>query len=398
MKTKPSFFRMACEEPFRAFFPLGLLAGICGVMLWPLFFAGVDPIYPGTTHARLMIEGFLGAFVLGFLGTAGPRLTGTPHFTAGELFSLLAFYGATVSAHIAGLYWLGDTLFLALLVVYAAFMGWRFAKREDLPPPGFVLVGLGFLGAIAGAGCLALSEIAGNHGVMLPKVMTGGGILLNQVWVLFLVLGVGSFLLPKFLEIKGQPEFVESRTPPPGWAKHAIFAGVVGLVITALFLLDLFVDAPCLTALGRFISAAAFLFSQIPMHRTAAPRVTITRWLHVSMGFTLLGLLFPVVWPLQHVADLHVIFIGGFSLITMTVATRVVLGHSGFGRLFSMPLPFLAGAALLLSGSMVLRFSADFVIPLRGGWISVAAYCWMAGAVLWGWRVLPKVRITDSGD
>jgi uncharacterized protein involved in response to NO len=396
MKPKSTFLKMACEEPFRAFFPLGLLAGVSGVMLWPLYFSGIYSFYPGLMHSRLMVEGFLGAFIFGFLATAGPRLTGTPHLSRGELISFLVLYGATLGAHIAGRTWLGDTLFLSLLLTYASRMGLRFTKRDDLPPPGFVLVGLGFLAAIAGAGSLAASEIGGEHGIALPETMLVGGTLLNQVWVLLLVLGVGSFLLPKFLELPDRPQFPESRTPTPGWAKHAVFAAAVGLSLVALSMLDLFVYAPRLIAFGRFGIAVAFLFTQIPLHRTTAPRVTITRCLHLAMLLALLGLLFPVAWPFQRVAGLHVLFIGGFTLITLTVATRVILGHSGFGKLFSMRLPFLFGAALLLVSAMVLRSGADFILPWRGGAINAAAYCWVAGAALWAWRVLPKVRITDS--
>jgi uncharacterized protein involved in response to NO len=45
---------------------------LIGAALWPPFYAGRLTFYPNLTHARLMIECFGGAFVTGFLGTAGP--------------------------------------------------------------------------------------------------------------------------------------------------------------------------------------------------------------------------------------------------------------------------------------------------------------------------------------
>ena len=69
-------WRMVLEEPYRVFFPLGMLAGIWGVLMWPMFYAGWLKFYPGEAHTRMMIGGFMGAFVLGFLGTAFPRLAG----------------------------------------------------------------------------------------------------------------------------------------------------------------------------------------------------------------------------------------------------------------------------------------------------------------------------------
>src|ERR1043165_5313341 len=62
------------KEPFRVFFPAGVLAGITGVALWPLYFWGVTQFYPGQLHARIMACGLFGGFIFGFLGTAMPRM------------------------------------------------------------------------------------------------------------------------------------------------------------------------------------------------------------------------------------------------------------------------------------------------------------------------------------
>jgi uncharacterized protein involved in response to NO len=60
------------REPFRVFFPAGVLGGIVGVALWPLYFTHVTEFYPGLGHARIMACGLFGAFIFGFLGTAIP--------------------------------------------------------------------------------------------------------------------------------------------------------------------------------------------------------------------------------------------------------------------------------------------------------------------------------------
>src|ERR1051325_2550562 len=62
------------REPFRIFFPAGVLAGIVGVALWPLYFTNVLELYPGLGHARIMACGLFGGFIIGFLGTAMPRM------------------------------------------------------------------------------------------------------------------------------------------------------------------------------------------------------------------------------------------------------------------------------------------------------------------------------------
>ncbi|MDB6174477.1 MAG: hypothetical protein JWL59_3788 [Chthoniobacteraceae bacterium] len=389
MVRPPSFFELCRAEPFRIFFPLGLLVGISGVSLWPLYFSGLHKFYPGVMHARMMIEGFLGAFVLGFLGTAMPRLTGTGPFSRLELTTLLALYIGAVGTHIAERYLAADCIFLALLITFALLMGKRFTRRTDLPPPGFLLVIFGFFNAIAGTALL----IHGSLGEGSAHSALFGTQLLYQGFVLYLVLGVGGFLLPRFLQLP-EPEFPESRTPSPEWNKRAAFALAIGFLLLATFAADLW--APRWMALTRAILAGTFLFTQIPFHRNVIPRLTLTAGLLAALFFIVIGLVFPALWPAQRVAADHMVFIGGFTLLTLTVATRVVLGHGGQSHLFTTGLPFLKNTILLLLAGMILRVAGDFIPANRGSLLSYASYLWMFAAILWGWCVLPKVRISDQ--
>ena len=84
------------HEPFRIFFPAGVLAGITGVALWPLYFGGVTQMYPGIGHARIMACGLFGAFILGFLGAAMPRMLSTKPLRPTEVFPLVLLHGAMV--------------------------------------------------------------------------------------------------------------------------------------------------------------------------------------------------------------------------------------------------------------------------------------------------------------
>jgi uncharacterized protein involved in response to NO len=394
LDQKPSYLQLCYQEPFRIFFPLGILMGIAGVSLWPLYFTGLYKFYPGVMHARVMMEGFLGAFIVGFLGTAGPRLTGTPHFSRGELWSLLALYAGAVGSQFAGRPFAGDAIFLVLLLTFVARLGRRFSQRTVIPPPSFALVAFGFLNAIAAVVLLLI----GASGEGNPRCALLGSMLLNQGFVLYLVLGIGGFLLPRILKLPPKPEFPESRTPPPGWRPAAIFAASIGLVLFASFVFEVLSGAARSAALIRFLAAGVFLASEIPAHRSAAPRLTIIICLRAALVFILAGLLFPVFWPMQRVAGMHVVLIGGFSLITFTVATRVVLGHSGFGHLFPTRLPFLIGTALLLICGMALRITGDFMFMQRGSLLGDASYLWMLAAAIWSWQVLPKVRIADPED
>lgn len=388
---RPRYFQLCPAEPFRIFFPIGMLFGISGVSLWPLYLLGIHTsFYPGLMHARVMIEGFLGAFVLGFLGTALPRILGTASLTRWELWTLVVLHLTATGLHIGLQPFLGDRVFLALLLFFLVCMGRRFARREDLPPPGFALVSLGFLNALAGTALLA--SVPWN---LWTYAMPVGTALLNEGWVLLLILGVGGFLLPRFLGME-RTEFPESRTPPPGWKTRALAAAATGIAITATLIAESLAFHPLAAHLVRCATAAAYLLATVPFHRVKVPDVTLTICLRAALVLLIAGLAFPLCWPLQRVAGLHVIFIGGFSLLTLTVATRVVLGHSGNSHLFPAPLPFLITAALLIVTAAVLRAIGDFVPSTRNHWLNGASYAWMLGAAVWAWRVLPKVRIPDS--
>jgi uncharacterized protein involved in response to NO len=63
------------REPFRLFFPLGVLLGWLGVGHWLLYAVGATATYSCLAHGLAQVEGFLPAFALGFLLTALPRRT-----------------------------------------------------------------------------------------------------------------------------------------------------------------------------------------------------------------------------------------------------------------------------------------------------------------------------------
>src|SRR5947208_2769965 len=137
-------------EPFRIFFPVGLLLGVVGVALWPLFVWHAIELYPAQAHVRLMIEGLMGSFIIGFLGTSGPRLLDASPLSVAETCALFGLQIVSAFLHLAQRQTAGDIVFLAVLLLFAGMMARRAGARNDLPPPQFVLVIFGFLNAIAG--------------------------------------------------------------------------------------------------------------------------------------------------------------------------------------------------------------------------------------------------------
>ncbi|PYL07044.1 MAG: hypothetical protein DME33_11830 [Verrucomicrobia bacterium] len=159
-RPRTQFLGVCCEEPFRIFFPAGVLLGVLGVSLWPLFHFGASIAYPNIAHARLMIEGFMASFIFGFLGTAGPRKTSAPRFSISELGTTFTLDLLAAGLHIGGADRIADLCFLVCLLVFAVGLVKRFRQRKDSPPPNFILVALGLVSGIAGAVLLAYCAIA----------------------------------------------------------------------------------------------------------------------------------------------------------------------------------------------------------------------------------------------
>jgi uncharacterized protein involved in response to NO len=374
-------------EPFRIFFPAGILIGIAGVALWPLYYAGLIVTYPGTAHARLMIEGFLGSFIIGFLGTAAPRLTSTSPFSRNEALALFTLDLLAAGLHMGESHRAGDILFLCCIGFFLFTIGKRFVKRKDSPSPNFVLVALGLISGIAGAVLVAYSETA-----QYSRAYQFGSALLNQAFALLPVLGVSPFFVCRLLNTP-TPNLPGSRAIPPSWMRQAAFAGFIGVVIIISFLIDIF----NLPRIGGWIRVAAIAF-YLAMRLPFRGRTFLADCLRASLISILIGFIAIALLPIYRVAALHIVFIAGFNFIAFTVAIRVVFGHSGNLPRLQKPLWFFIATTVLLFLAMISRFAADLAPRMRIAHLLGAAICWLLAALVWIASVIPKVATTDAQE
>jgi uncharacterized protein involved in response to NO len=375
-------------EPFRIFFPAGIVLGMAGVALWPVYYGGLVSTYPATTHARLMIEGFMASFIIGFLGTAGPRVTSTNPFSRTEVVALLTLDLLAAGVHFGNSHRAGDLLFAFCLAIFLVFIGRRFLRRKDSPPPNFALVALGLLNGVAGALLTGLFE---------DKVYTAayrvGAMCLEQGFVLFPILGVAPFLLPRILGEPAGDDSPESRTLPPGWLKRAAFAAGVGLIVDGTFVLQAF-DVVETAQWLQFGAVLIYLVAKM----SRSGRSFLGTCLRIGVWTVPVGIAMEFMWPQYRIGALHVVFIGAFSFIVLTVAIRVVFGHSGRQDLLRKPLPFFVTAAALIFLAAVSRYIADAAPPARTIHLVAAAVCWLVAALIWIVRVIPKVTIAEPEE
>jgi uncharacterized protein involved in response to NO len=390
-QTQNASLSHAGSEPFRLFFPAGVLAGIIGVALWPLHFAKVIALYPGLAHAHIMGYGLFGAFIFGFLGTALPRLLSAPPLGVRNVLVLLGLHLAmVVSFAIQKIFW-GDALFLGLLLLFLLLMARRVRHRQDTPPPGFVLVGMAFLCVLAGAIIGVLQpwmEDAAAYWVPMQRRLA------YQGFILLPILGIGPFLLPRFLGLASGHNFPETLSPSPAWKRKAGLAAATGAVIIASFFIEAEGWLRAAYAL-RFAAALGYLLLEFPLRAGPTLRNPMGACLHISLVAVVCGFLLVAAFPAYRVALLHLTLVGGFAVISFTVATRVLFGHSGnLAKLKERNRWLLVVVGLMLFG-MATRISGDFWPKIMASHYSYGAIVWIIAVLLWSWHALPKVLQAD---
>lgn len=378
------------REPFRIFFPAGVLAGIVGVSLWPLYFTRVGEFYPGLGHARIMAYGLFGGFIFGFLGTAMPRMLSAKPLRVVEVIPLVLLLAAMVASFAATKVFVGDVLFLVLLAAFVCCVATRAKERKDMPPPGFVLVGLAFV-SVAVGGVLSLAQHYRDVDVFWITLQR---LLSYQGFVLLPILGIGPFILPRFFGMQSQHDFPEALVPAAGWLKKAIIAFIAGALIISSFVVEAMGWQQFAHAM-RFGTTLVYLFLEMPFHR--APRATNALGAAIRIAFLgiLAGVLAVSLFPGYRVSLLHLTLIGGFAVLTFVVATRVVFGHSGnMERLKGRNVWLLVAVGLMLFG-MATRISGDIWPKILASHYTYGALIWIAGVLLWAVYVLPKVLFVE---
>ena len=377
-------------EPFRIFFPLGLFLGAIGVALWPLFVWHAIEFYPAQAHVRLMIEGLMGSFIIGFLGTAGPRLLDASPLLAAETCALLVLQIVSAFLHLTQRQTIGDIVFLVLLLLFVGIMASRARGRDDPPPPQFVLVLFGLVNAIAGVFVITAAKSMPS-GLFANQL---GSLMLNEGFVLFPILGVGAFFFPKLLG-GAKPEPSDLRIAKLLWIKRAVIAALTGLVIWISFVLEA-LGWVRIGAVVRGLTTLIYFVRQGHLLEKPNGPPFLAQCFRLGALLLVAGLFLPLILPGYRVASLHLTFIGGFSVIIFTVSTRVIIGHAGQSHLFRKRLRFLMAALTLLIIAMISRVGADFVPPARNSHLVYAALIWLLAATVWLVALGPKLSLSEE--
>ncbi len=320
-------------------------------------------------HAHEMLYGYAMSVVAGFLLTAVknwtdiPTLYGIPlagMFATWAVARALLLFGTTFLPLAASL----DLLFNLMLIVFITipiikskqWMQLAVVAKVTLLFIGNIVFFLGYFGLLANGMLFAIN----------------GAVLLY----IGLILMIGRRIIPFFIE-RGTAVKVKLRQYK--WLDISILS-----TFFVLFLNVIFLKYPYLTAL---LAWALFILNGLRLCNWYTAGILqmpllwslyISAWI-INFGFMFLGL--QAKNSNLSILTLHTFTIGGIGLITLSMMSRVALGHTGRDIKELSPWMTLAFTCLILS--LIFRvFLPMFMMQFYSIWILISAAFWILGFVI----------------
>lgn len=364
---------MKALAPYQIFFPVGVLSSLLAVGVWLVQHLNWFTTPALFIHSKLIVGGFIWSFVVGFLMTAVPKMTGTAPakkfelLLAGILMSLLIIFSWSLD----GRYFYGTHILLIIFLLF--FGGSRLAKATKPAPVFFPHVGFAVVLALLGGGY----HFVGNSymGIHLYHVGT----------ILLLVLGIGTRF---FSFLSGLPSVFETSHQKN---TRRVF-NLMGLMTGALLFLA---GMDFTTAyLGLAVITLGYLFLFWKVQRPSA-RPSALKW-GVRIVAMTIPLSFFLCWlrPGLYLTWLHILFIGCFTMICYAVATRVTLAHGSYSLDIETKSRTLWVFVSLLVFSMVARgFYGVIDGEMKNPILYIAVGLWLLAVACWIYSFFVRIFI-----
>jgi len=379
---------------------MALLAGMLGAMLWPLYYASQLPgfpealklaFYPNLAHAHLMIEGFVGGFAVGFVGTALPKLLAAPALKSWQVMTLFALHFSYCACHLTGWVRTGDLLFATMMLLLIVPLLIRVTPGKTVPPPSMLLAAMGLLSGTLGAAWMGGFGFNGN---MLYYAFAQR--LLYQAFILLPLLGIGGYIFPMILGTTNYQAQLNGNKITKAWKAKALESVVLGALLILTYWIEV-QSAPPDQAKSMAWVRLALCFVWLTkesgwLRRKTTAKGVMPFALRAGIVCLLGSMITTGIFQQHRIALDHSLYIGGFGLITMMVATRVLFGHSGQGEKFKLWIKPLTITTGLLLFTMLTRATADFFPRVVISHHVYAAVLWVIVSLIWGIALLPSVK------
>lgn len=373
------------RQPYRPLFCLGFILAWVGVFHWLAFALGWSLAYRRDFHVVVQIQGVITAFAVGFLFTMIPRRTGTAPPTALQMaLCITAPIGTSVAAWYGAIA-LAESLWVGVVAILIGFAVRRFGSPEAgrRPPNAFVWIPLSFLAGLTGAVLIWASEL-GYYGS--SAVYRFGWLLVTQVMFTGLILGVGSMLLP--LITRKQPSVDGTGSPGDRRARRLHFSGWLVMILSCLL------EVTGSASVGLALRASIVVLVHVLVtHLYRPPSVPgLHRVLVWSAAWALpIGYLVAALYPAQPQVGLHIVFLGGFALMTFSVGLHVTLAHGGAEELVFKTVPAVVVFGLLFLLAVVFRALVNLDHQRSTMWLGCAAVSFLGGTLAWAWVAMPRL-------
>jgi uncharacterized protein involved in response to NO len=371
----PPSLQAFLEMGFRPLYLGGIAWALVAVVLWIFWPQLLQGTLAGVAwHAHEMMWGFVATIAVGFLMTAGANWTGVNPMPASVLLAacalwLLARIGLLLGSPV--MFWLGfgaeATFFLlAAFAMAKAVYGTR--NRRNYAVPG-LLLGLGVTDVL-----YLLAALGGDYGLLMQRF--NAGLLCMAVIALL----VGRRVIP----------FFAMRAVPGLSLPMQERSGLVQLVAGALAVLCVLLQLKGPLALALSVAGAIPLWQLLTWKPGSVRHKPLLWILYAGYAGLGLGLLVAAAQaaglPLRNAVHVHLIAMGGFSLLIIGMVTRTALGH--LGRPLALDRSMVASYWLMLA-AVILRLSALPLSALGTALLQGAALTWIAALALYLWRFTP---------
>ena len=359
---------------FRPFFLGAGIFALISMTVWIASYAlamplAIEAINPMQWHAHEMLYGYGLTVIAGFLLTAVKNWTGVQTVHGKALLGLFAVWVLARLLMLAGTGFIAiaavlDLLFGLLLMVAVAHPIIKVRQWQQLAVLSKLVI------IVAGNGLFYLGALGYVENVVHLSLY--GALYL----IISLIMLIGRRVIPFFIE-RGVEKKIKLR-------QHRWLDISILLFFILFFINELFIGRAEFTPLT---TGLLFLLNGLRLFNWHTPGIWrapllwglyVSSWL-INTGFLLMALQYWL--PISGILTVHLFTIGGIGLMTLSMMSRVALGHSG--RNIRQP-PVLVGYALaLLVLSAVFRIGLPLIDMSHYLWWIIASYlCWMAAFAL----------------
>lgn len=366
---------------FRPLYIAGAGWALISIALWifaPQFIG--QPLSAVAWHAHEMLWGFIATIAVAFLLTASATWTGFNPLKGAPLawVSLMwvvarlgYLFGGTTGFWIAGI---SESAFFAISAVCLMRVMLKGKSRRNYGVPWLVL-GLGIANVL-----YLKAALAGNYILLMQRFDVG------LVCMAVIALLIGRRVIP-FFSMRMVPGLELPMQVRTGQAQLAVSVLAIAFGIAGL---------PVYMAVALAIAGIISLWqiaSWKPLSVLHKPMLWILYLGYIAMG---IGLLFAAFHAsglgtgilARSAVHVHIIGMGGFSVLIIGMLTRTALGH--LGRPLALDHSMLNSYFLVIA-AVVLRLAALWPSVASGWLLQLAALCWMLAMGLYLWRFVPML-------